>query len=115
MDLGPIPLIDLPDPAGSYQRQQATPALVAELGANYTKYHAFLVEQLAALGGRPKMDDYDDPETFLKAFSQAQRIVYAESVLRRCRAFRETRRALDAVPEQQLPLVDAQDHLVSAE
>jgi hypothetical protein len=114
MRLGPIPLLDLPDRAGEYQRLQATPALIAELGDNYNKYHAFLVEQLAALGGRPRCADFDDPEAFLEAFGRAQRIVYAESLLRRCRAYRRTRHPMDAVPQEQIPLLDADDKLVFA-
>jgi hypothetical protein len=100
-----------PGPAGRFQLNGSTSDLVAELGDNYPRYHAFLVAELAKLG-RPKREQYPSYQTYIEAYAKAQTIVFAEVFLRNCVSAGTTGTALDRPHDPSVPLVDANDRLV---
>jgi hypothetical protein len=100
-----------PGRAGQLQRDGAFPSLLAELGANYPTYHAFLKEEAAKLG-RPRPADYENLQSYLDAYAKAQAIVLAEVLLRNCRGHRSRGRAIDTALDTSVPLVDPSDRLV---
>lgn len=121
MELGSITVkkLTFPGQAGQYQRGGFTPALIRELGDNYSYYHAFLRQELEKVAQRPDPDEYrarDDPEGYAQAWAWIQDIVKAEALLRNCRRYRRSgRRLSDALDPNEPPLVDEHDRLVSVE
>lgn len=117
MDLTQLNLesVEFPGRAGQYQREGRVTALIRELGDNYALYHAFLAAELERFGRRPRPRDYPNAERYLAAWTRIQRIVLAEAMLRNVRAYRRTRRPLDAPLDPSVPLIGEDDRLVSVE
>jgi hypothetical protein len=118
MQIGSIELTHLtfPGRAGELQRKDAVPALVAELGDNYAKYHEFLRARLAEHGTAPAVEDCPSILAYYEAWNSVQELVKSEVILRNCKAYRERGRSLNSVLEQDgVPLVDAEFGLVSNE
>ena len=108
--------IELPGRAGELQRGRDTRGLVAELGDNYGRYHAALVQLLAATGGRPEPEQFDDDMVaYYDACDALENIIKAEAFLRRCRATRRLGRMADAVRFDEPTLDDERWRLVSVE
>lgn len=106
--------VRFPGRAGQLQAAGATPALVAELGDNYARYHDHLRTELGGLR-RPDPRDYGDGERYFAAWARLEDLVKAESYLRGCRADRVAGRSLDAAAYANVPLLDEDDRLVSVE
>lgn len=123
MRIGPVAIKHyvFPGRAGELQRQGATSELVRELGDNYARYHAALVEAFDAAGGRPHPEDFGDrsqrggSEAYLEAYERARGIVLAEALLRNCSQFRRNGRSVSAPMDPSVPLLDGSDRLVSFE
>jgi hypothetical protein len=104
-----------PGKAGELQDGRLTSELVAELGDNYDRYHAFLESELGKLG-RPRRSEYPDYDTYITAYAKAQTLVWAEVLLRNCVAARRsgggpsTQFAMDM--SHSLPFVDRSNRLV---
>lgn len=117
MDLDPFTItLRFPHPAGKLQDIGATASLIRELGDNYGSYHAFLAQELEATGGRPEPGHYgDDFVAYYRASDHWADIVVAETLLRRCRAFRRSGRGLHEVDAREPTTLDARHRLVSIE
>jgi hypothetical protein len=105
--------LNFPGRAGTLQRAGAVPALVTELGDNYSSYHGFLQERLKALGGRPDPNSYEDQSAYFADWAKVTEIVQAEILLRSCHAYRTAGAPLGSESPQQPPLIDPNDQLVS--
>lgn len=118
MQIGLLPIVEIefPEPAGQYQRDGMTAALVRELGDNYERYHAFLADRLAQFGKVPEMRDFSTSQEFLNQWAVIHDILRAEATLRSCRAFRLFGRPLNKPLEfthGEPPIIDGDNRLVS--
>ena len=101
----------LPGLAGRLQRIGADAALAAELGMHYDRYHAFLCNELEALGNTmPEPAAFgDDYAGYAAACNHVQELLRAEACLRQC-----AMAAGDSGVQRNIPLVDADHRLVDA-
>lgn len=106
--------LQLPDRAGDLQRQNATPALVKELGDNYDRYHTFLAAFVESIGGLPRASGFSSRDAYFEACELAQDAVRAEAILRICRDYRQRGGRLDAAISGQQPLYDDRYRLLAA-
>jgi hypothetical protein len=118
MQIGLIPIliVEFPDPAGQYQRDGMTVSLIRELGDNYSRYHGFLADQLAAFDKIPEFDDFATSQEFIDRWALIHDILRAEAALRTCRAFRLLGTPLDQpldFTHDAPPIVDENYRLVS--
>jgi len=104
--------VDLPGRAGELHRSGARDELIAELGDNYGRYHAYLHDEVAKRS-RPRREDFANADDFLADWADFQGLVRAEAILRLCAANRGRGRRLDAPVDISRPLLDEDDKLVS--
>ena len=99
--------------AGELQRQGRRASLLVELGDNYDRYHAHLEEELAALP-IPALDDYEDDDEYVAAWTRVNLVVRAELFLRNCRRMRAHGGRLDQpLGRDSTPILDARGRLAA--
>lgn len=103
-----------PGHAGKLQQEGQLDALVEELGANYSVYHAWLACSLHDISGFPRREDYlDNWMGFIDAADRFHEHIHAERLLRACR-----RRCIEGADLNEpldgiVPLIDEGQRLLS--
>jgi len=87
------------EPARSLVADGRREQLIDELGRNYDKYHAVLVELWA---GRPARADFASADGFERAILRAERVVRAEAILRKAVTAITQGRPLDVALDSRL-------------
>jgi hypothetical protein len=101
-----------PDPAGTYQRSGDTRSFIAELAANYGRYHEALADAFEKAGSKmPDPRSYaGDPQGFADAAARVQEFLWAESMLREL-----AKASGSSTVDPGAPIVDELHRLVSAD